>query len=298
MRRSSVDKAFGASLVAPAVLVLCATIVYPLARIVGMSFQDYSLLAPAERAWNDFANYRATLGDREFPRSFIRTIVYVAATVSVQFALGLAMALLFNRNGSSRAGKALRGAVFLPWTVPTLVSALLWMWLLQQQYGLVNYLLKSLGIISESVNWLGGKGRAMGSVVAASVWRQTPLMMVMLFAGLRTVPRELEEAAIVDGVGPLGRFLHVTLPCIMSVVKTVVLTAVIVNFQMFVLFYTMTVGGPGRDTTTLSVYTYETAFLQFDFGKGAAIGVFWLSFLVLFSVLYNRSLRGREAFAE
>ena len=131
-------------------------------------------------------------------------------------------------------------------------------------------------------------------VVISAVWKQMPLMMIMLLSGLQTVPEDLKEAAEIDGATGLQKFLCITVPCIMPVVKTVTLTSIVSNYQMFVLFYTMPGGGPVRATTTLPLYTYETAFSGFNLGKGAAIGVCWLVFLMIFSTIYNKVLSAKE----
>lgn len=119
-------------------------------------------------------------------------------------------------------------------------------------------------------------------------------MMIMLLSGLQTVPENLKEAAEMDGATGFQKFIAITIPCVMPVIKTVTLTSIVSNFQMFVLFFTMTGGGPVRATTTLPLYTYETAFSGFDLGKGAAIGVCWLVFLVVFSAVYNKVLSSKE----
>lgn len=278
---------FMIGLLTPAVLMLTVTILIPVAVVVGMSFFHYNLLDMGNIHWNNFANYRAL--DKEFLQTFGRTIIYVTGTVAAQFAVSLIAALLLD-------SKAVRGTVFfrsllfLPWTIPSLVVALVWMFLFQPQYGVINYL---FGLGNYSI--LGSPKTAMAGVIAAAVWKQMPLMMVMLLSGLKTVPEDLLEAAEVDGAVGWQKFIHITVPCVMSVVKTVTLTSIISNFQMFVLFFNMTGGGPVRATTTLPLYTYETAFSGFNLGKGAAIGVCWLVFLILFSTLYNKILSAKEA---
>ena len=121
-----------------------------------------------------------------------------------------------------------------------------------------------------------------------------PLSLFLAYGFVATIPREIDEAAVIDGAGKGQVFANITLPSIMSVIKTVTLTAIIGNFQMFTLFYNMTAGGPVRATTTLTVYTYETAFMSYDLGKGAAIGVVWMIFLIGFGTLYNRRLSRTE----
>lgn len=278
---------FMIGLLTPAVLMLTVTILIPVAVVIGMSFFHYNLLDMGNVHWNHFANYRAL--DKEFLETFGRTIIYVMGTVAVQFVIGLTAALLLDSR-AVRGTVFFRSLLFLPWTIPSLVVALVWMFLFQPQYGVVNYL---FGLGNYSI--LGSPKTAMVGVIAAAVWKQMPLMMVMLLSGLKTVPEDLLEAAQMDGAVGWQKFIYITIPCVMSVVKTVTLTSIISNFQMFVLFFNMTGGGPVRATTTLPLYTYETAFSGFNLGKGAAIGVCWLVFLILFSTLYNKILSAKEA---
>ena len=288
MTRKTKTFLFAMGLVIPAFIMLCLTIITPLINIIWMSFHDYSLLDIKHIKWNDFKNYVILFHEKEFWNSFLRTIFYVAVTVGVQFVLGMAVALLLNKKFPGR--NLMRGLIFLPWTIPTLIVAVIWMWIMQPQYGVLSYILRSLGIISENISWLSFPKTAMASVIVAAVWRQLPFMMVMLLAGLQTVPKDLVEAATIDGAGRCQVFRNITIPSIMSVIKTVTLTAIIGNFQMFTLFYNMTAGGPVRATTTLTVYTYETAFMSYNLGKGAAIGVVWMIFLLGFGTLYNLKL--------
>ena len=253
-----------------------------------MSFYHYNLLDMNNITWNNFANYRAVFKDAEFIRTFGRTLIYVCGTVVSQFFIGLGVALLLNSR-SLKGRKMFRSLLFLPWTIPSLVVAVTWMFIFQPQYGIVNYLL-NLGDYSV----LGSPKTAMVGVVISAVWKQMPLMMIMLLSGLQTVPEDLKEAAEIDGATGLQKFLCITVPCIMPVVKTVTLTSIVSNFQMFVLFFIMTGGGPVRATTTLPLYTYETAFSGFNLGKGAAIGVCWLVFLMIFSTIYNKVLSAKE----
>ena len=292
MTRKKKDLGFALLLVFPAFLMLCITIITPLINVIWMSLFDYSLLDIKNPVWNQFANYKTLFGDKVFWQSFGRTILYVSLTVCLQFVLGMGIALLLNKNFRGR--NVVRGLIFLPWTIPTLIVAVIWMWIFQPQFGVLNYIFRSLGLISQNMNWLTSTKTAMGSIIVAAVWRQLPFMMVMLLAGLQTVPNDLIEAARIDGAGKWQVFRNITIPSLMSVIKTVTLTSIIGNFQMFTLFYNMTAGGPVRATTTLTVYTYETAFVSYDLGKGAAIGVIWMVFLIGFGTIYNLKLGRAE----
>lgn len=275
-------------LLVPAVAMLTVTIIVPVVVVIGMSFYHYNLLDMNHIKWNQFANYKAVFTDIEFIRTFGRTLVYVCGTVCFQFFIGLSVALLLNAK-SLQGRKLFRSLLFLPWTIPSLVVAVTWMFIFQPQYGIVNFLFR-LGDYSV----LGNPKTAMLGVIISAVWKQMPLMMIMLLSGLQTVPEDLKEAAEIDGASGFQKFWCIIVPCIMPVIKTVTLTSIVSNFQMFVLFFTMTGGGPVRATTTLPLYTYDTAFSGFNLGKGAAIGVCWLVFLVIFSTVYNKVLSIKE----
>jgi multiple sugar transport system permease protein len=296
MKKNSKDKIFASSLILPAAVMLCLTIILPLVEVIRMSFYNYSLLNLNQAAWNNFKNYRILFTDPEFGKTFIRTLYYVSVTVILDLLAGFTLALLLNRAIKGR--NFLRGLLFLPWTFPTLVVAVVWLWIYQPQYGIFNYLLQTAHLITKNINWLGQMNTAMAAVIVAAVWKQTPLVMVMILAGLQTVSKDYEEAAMIDGATATQKFFKVTLPCIMGVVKAVSLISIITNFQMFVLFFTMTGGGPVRATTTLATYAYESAFMQFNLGKGAAVGVTWLVFLTMFTWVFNKILANKEAFAD
>jgi multiple sugar transport system permease protein len=289
------DRIFSVGLVVPALVLLSFTIIIPIIDVIRMSFLDYNLLRIKSVIWNNFENYREILSEAEFILTFLRTLYFVFTSVALEFVLGLVCALILHQG--MKGSNVFKGALFLPWTIPMLIVGVVWMWIYQPQYGILNYIVNNVfHITRENVNWAGQMNTAMPSVILATVWRTTPFMIVMISAGLQTVPTDLLEAAIIDGANPLQKFFRVTLPCIMSVVKTVTLTSIILHFQMFVLFYVITGGGPVKATTTLTVHIYETSFMGYDFGRGAAMGVLWLLFLIVFSVFYNRFLSKKEAF--
>ena len=179
---------FMVMLLVPALAMLTVTIIIPVFVVVGMSFFHYNLLDMSNIKWNNFSNYKAVFTDAEFIRTFGRTLVYVCGTVIAQFFIGLGVALLLN-SGSLRGRKVFRSLLFLPWTIPSLVVAVTWMFIFQPQYGIVNYL---LGLGDYSV--LGSPKTAMLGVIISAVWKQMPLMMIMLLSGLQTVPEDLKEA--------------------------------------------------------------------------------------------------------
>jgi len=173
----------------------------------------------------------------------------------------------------------------MPWVIPTAVTALLWMWLYQPDYGVLNYILKTLGL-KQSL-WLGSVDTALTSVMIVAIWKQMPFTTTMLIAGMQSISHDYYEASSIDGANKLQNYYYITIPFLKNVIKSTTLVSIIENFKMFPLFWIMTQGGPINATTTLAVLTYQTSFVSMDMGKGATIGVLWIIFLVVFSRLFN-----------
>nr|WP_235918002.1 sugar ABC transporter permease [Paenibacillus lutrae] len=200
--------------------------------------------------------------------------------------LGLVTALLLQSNIKFRT--FFRSVLLIPWAIPTLVAALVFMLIYQADYGLLNGLLLQSGLTGEKLNVLNDMKLALFGIMGVAVWRQTPLVAVMTLAGLQGIPHDRYEAAKIDGAGGTQTFFYITLPALKPVLANVTLLMIIANFQMFTLFYTMTGGGPAAATQSLAIFTYETAFQTYDLGKGSAIGVLWMLLLLLVSIPLNR----------
>ena len=178
-----------------------------------------------------------------------------------------------------------------PWVIPTVISALIWMWLFQPQYGLIKYLasLVTGGAVSNLAVLNNPKTALMGISVAA-LWKQVPLMTLLLLAGLQNVSEELLEAATVDGANRVQKFFHITLPSMKSVISIAVSMSIIENFKQFPLFWTMTGGGPDGATTTLAILSYREAFVSQDLGSGAAVTTVWMLLMIGVIFIYNKVL--------
>lgn len=285
LSRTQRNIAFATVLLLPVFVIMMLTIIAPLVSAIALSFSDYSLMDP-DRSWNQFRNYTELLGSSEFYHSFGITLTYVAAAVTIDLLLGLLTAVLLNRNIRMRS--FLRSLFMIPWAIPTIVTALIFLWIYQPDYGVLNYMMTRSGLMSENVSWLQSMDWALAAITVVAVFRQTPLVSVMLLAGLQNIPASLYEAARIDGASGWKMFLHVTLPLIKPVITSVTLIMIVNNFQMFTLFFTLTNGGPAGSTTSLAILTYETAFSRYELGKGSAIGVIWLILLFVFSVLFTR----------
>ncbi|MCS7463852.1 sugar ABC transporter permease [Paenibacillus doosanensis] len=285
LTRHQRDIWFAVILLLPAVLLLGLTIVSPLVKSVAMSFTDYSLLSPVSQ-WNHLDNYKQLLSSPDFYHSLKITLIYVACAVALDLLLGLTLALLLNRNIRFRG--FFRSIVMIPWAIPTIVTALIFLWIYQSDYGVLNYALVSAGVIESNVNWLQSVDYALTAIIVVAVFRQTPLVAVMILAGLQNISASLYEAAKIDGASGWRLFTHITLPLLKPVISSVTLIMIVNNFQMFTLFFTLTNGGPAGATSSLAILTYDTAFSKYEMGKGSAIGVIWLVMLFTFSLIFTR----------
>lgn len=280
------DLIFAYSLLLPAVAVFMLIIFFPIVKGIAASFCDYTILHIKDgMTWNNFANYKKVFSDGLLIQ-LKNTLVFVVATVSLEFFIGMALALLLN--GPIKGRNFLRSAFLIPWTMPTVVVAVLWAWLFQSQYGVVNFILSSLGLLEDAhMVWLQNTQTAMLTVVVACVWKQTPYMIVMFLSGLQSVRQDLLDAAQVDGANYWNRLIHVIIPSIKPVIITTLITATMSSFQQFSVIYNMTAGGPIDATTTLSIGAYNQAFTSYDLGAGSAIGVIWLVILGSVVTIFN-----------
>lgn len=289
------DEMFGFLLTVPTLVILLVVIAAPILKGVYMSFTTYGikeLSGKSDAVWNHFENYKALFSGGGISGNvvdyFVTTLKFVFWTVGIQFLLGLMLALLLN--SSIRYRGIFRGLFLIPWTIPSVVVALVWRLMLNGSYGIVNWMMHQIGLIqSASFDWLNSPNLALTAVVIAAVWRQLPYMMIMLLAGLQSVDGTLLEAARIDGSGYMQSLFYVILPSIRPVIFSSVWIAFMNNFQMYTIINLMTGGGPSEATYTLSIAAYEKAFTSYNFGQGAAIGVMWLVFLIAVTFLFNRA---------
>lgn len=276
------DAQFGVLLVLPALALFAAITIYPLFSSMYQGFFDKSLLWP-DQEFVGLENIRNVLDD-DFLPLLKTTLVFTIWATILPFVIGFAVALVLN---SSIRGKGLLRSLFLlPWLIPAVVVSFLWMWIFNANYGVLNGFLRELGLITQNINWLGDRDRAMAAVIVAKTWNTFPWMAVMLLAGLQTIPKELTEAAAIDGASRRQVFQRITLPLLRGITGTVMLLSFIWNFQHFETIYVMTTGGPAKATTTFSVAVYKTAFQKFDLGEAGAIGILWMVLLSVVVIAY------------
>jgi multiple sugar transport system permease protein len=281
-------------LLAPSLLLLGGLVVFPILYNLWLSLFDKHAFLPVQ-AFVGFKNYAYFASDAEFWASFRHGVVYAGATMALQLGVGVPAALLLNE--AFRGRTLLRGVVLFPYMIPTIVAVMLWKWLLNDSYGLVNHLLVTTGLTTTPVAWLGPDW-IMTSLVLTSVWQFFPFVVVTYLARLQTIPPELYEAARVDGASAWRRFLHVTLPQTAAVLFVIVLLRSIWMFTKFDTVWLMAgEGGVSRYIRTLPVYAYARSFTYLQAGMGAALAVIMFVMLLAATAVYFRAFRTEETMA-
>jgi multiple sugar transport system permease protein len=279
-------RATGLAFLAPVLLFLAAVIVVPLGHAFWTSLHRVRGL---NVSFVGLGNYARVLSDDAFWHSLRVSLAFTGTSVVLHLLLGLALALLLDELRVART--ALRIAFLTPWMVAPAVGATIWLWLLEPQFGVVNFLLRAAGIAGAPVAWLGEPGTALGAVIAVDVWRGVPFVMLLLLAGLQTIPADQYEAASIDGANAWARFRFVTWPNLRYLVVVASTLDVINTIRHYDIIGVMTAGGPAGGTEALPVLLYNTAFRANRFGEAAAIGVLLLILVLAFAVAYVKVAR-------
>lgn len=240
-------------------------------------------------AWN----YLQLWSDDRFWAACRTTLYFTGLSVTAELLLGFGLAILLDSltGGRDRSPRWAQVMVLLPWAVPTVVSAQIWAWLYQPEYGLLNYLLLQAGVIDARIDWLADPDWAIHAAVVMDVWKTTPFAALLLLAGLKSVPQELYAAARVDGAGAWQRFRRITLPLLMPIVVIVLVFRTMDAVRVFDAVFVLTGGGPGNTTETLSIYAYKTLFQTLQFGYGSALATAMFVIVAALSSLYVLLLR-------
>lgn len=292
--RTSRDLA-GVILVAPAILTLVALLAYPVLYNIWLGFhQKHALQQTA--TWVGLQNYVYFLvSDRQFWDSFWLGLVYAIVTVVAQLVMGVAAALLLNEDFKGRL--IVRGVALFPYMIPITLSVIIWRWIFNNQYGVANYMLVSAGITDKPPIWLGPEW-IFWTLIAVSVWTFFPFVLISILARLQTIPPELYDAAKVDGAGAVGRFLHITLPQIKTVLFIVILLRSVWMFTKFDIVWMwggQSYGGLGEHVRILPMYTYQRIFGLFQAGEGAALANIMFFILLFAAYFYFKYFRQEEA---
>ncbi|MFN6463538.1 MAG: carbohydrate ABC transporter permease [Nostoc sp. DedVER02] len=268
-------------LLTPALLLLLFVFAYPILRAFWLSVFTRNLGTELQPVFSGLDNYVRMAGDGRFWQSLWATTVFTTASVLSELLLGLLVALVLNQAFFGRG--IVRTIAILPWALPTALIGLAWSWIFNDQFGVVNDILRRLGLITTGINWLGDPTLAMGAAIFADVWKTTPFISILLLAGLQSISADLYEAYSVDGANPWQSFRNITLPLLLPQILIAVLFRFAQAFGIFDLIAVMTGGGPGGATEVVSLYIYSTVMRYLDFGYGAALVV--VTFLILIAAV-------------
>jgi multiple sugar transport system permease protein len=277
----------------PVLVVLGGTVLFPILKAMHMSLYNHVLIKPQEYRYVGLANYLRLLHDEVFWLSLRNSFVWVFGSVSFQFVGGFSAALLLHQSFRGRA--LVRTITLLPWIIPGVVVALIWEFIYQPNYGLLNDVLARAGWMGERVAWLANPALAMPAVIVTNIWRGVPFFAIMLLAGLQAIPPELYEAARVDGASVAQRFWRLTVPLLRPIIVVATATRIVWTFNYADLIFVMTSGGPANATQITSTYTLLQAYSNLDFGYAATLSVALLLIMLGFTALYLRVTRGLES---
>lgn len=278
-------------MLAPALILGGALILYPMYLAVDVSFRDIGMvtmdsLGDSSRTLD---NYAQLWTDPKIRDSVLLAVLYTVGSIVPAFILGLVTALLLNKRFPGR--RVLRTLVLLPWAVPTVLAAIAFLWLLDASYGVVNYLLTSVGLIDENIAWLASTDTALIAVIIPTVWKIYPFFTLILLAALQAVPGDLHEAAAVDGAGEFRQFTAITWPVIRPAAWLSLILQGLWTFREFDVIYPMTGGGPADSTNTLAIKVFNEAFNQFEMGFASALGILTMVIGAIAVMVFYRKLR-------
>ncbi len=291
--RLSYDDRSAAILVLPVLAVLLVVAAYPILYSFWVSLHDIVLTRPLRRPFVWFENYERMLGDARFHTAVLRTTLYTVVTVTVTTVLAVGVALFLNE--SFRGNRLLNTLLLLPWATPSIVNGLMWKWIYDPTYGLMNALLVKLGLIDSYRAWLGDPDLTLLLISNAAIWKQMPLAALLLLVTMKAIPDDLYRAAKVDGATVFQRFVHVTLPALRPGLMLVLVYETMISIRHFDLFLIMTQGGPGDASYTLSWLIYVETFRSLRFGTGAALSYLLAMLTFLLSWLFIRFLGERNS---
>ena len=290
MRRS--DKV-GYWFVVPAFLFMAMFMVYPVVynAILSMQHVDVMTLLSKEKEFVLFDNYVKIFKDKMFWNSLKNTFIFTIGSIAFQFGIGFFLAVLFNRE--SKGFKFMRAVMMVPYIMPATVSAILFKFIFNVSGGIANEALMALGMIKEPIEWLLTGKTAMISVIIGNIWCGIPFNMILLSSGLAGIPTELYESAILDGANIFQKFFYITVPQLRSSIEAILVLGFVYTFRCFEMIYVMTGGGPANGTELMTLLSYRSSFVEFNFSQGAAVAN--VLFLILFVVgLFYTKMLGRE----
>ena len=270
----------------PAFLYMLFFVGYPIVSNLILSLQNVTVrnLVRGSRDFIGFDNYIKLMHDPVFLRAMFNTLLFTVSCLVVQFVIGFALALLFQKDFSF--ARAVRGLLMIPWMIPMTVTALIFKFMFSTDVGIINYFLKSAGLITENIQWLTSPSTAMAAVITANIWIGIPFNTILISTGLTTIPLELYESAAIDGANGRQKFFKITIPLMRTTIESLLVLGFIYTFKVYDMVYVMTGGGPVNSTHLLSTYSYKLSFEMFQYSLGSSAANVLLVILLLVGVVY------------
>lgn len=290
--KSIVNKNSGVVFILPALLLVAAVMLFPLVYNIALSFFEKTIYN-AEWKFVGLAQYRELLMDKTFLEALKNTVIWTVFSVAFQFGIGFVCAMVLSQDRVKFRG-VWRCLIMLPWVLPSIIGSMVWKWMYHSDFGILNEILIRLGLIDEALPWTGSKELALISAIIVNVWKLFPLVLLYIEASMQSVPKSLEEAAVLDGADGWNVFKVVTWPHIAPTCKTVLLLLTIWTLNAFTFIYVLTGGGPGTSSQVLSMFINKEAFTNFDFGSAATASCILFIFIALFATIYIRTSMGGE----
>ena len=273
-------------MLAPALLFLAVMIAYPLGKVIHDAFSQVNLIKPNVSGFAGLDNFKTILNDEHFWNDAKNTVIWTVCSVAGEYIVGMLAAVLLNQKFKGRA--IFRTCVFNPWLVPIIVAGMTWDWMLNTDFGIVNYLLTHLHIVQAPINFLGDARFAMATVIFVNIWRSFPYYTISFLAAMQSIPGDLSEAAAIDGAGMFTRFFRITLPQLKSVSLVIVFIHVIWTAINFDFIWVMTEGGPNYATETLPIMIYRYSMKKFNVGAASALSTMMFTVMTILFVFYYR----------
>ncbi|MEW8978823.1 MAG: sugar ABC transporter permease [Symbiobacterium sp.] len=278
-------------LMSPVLIYLLAVMLVPFGWAVYVSLTDKMVGAPA--TFIGLGNYVELFRDKYFWRAVVNTLIFTGVAVVLKVVFGMVMALVLNEELPLR--NLFRVLLFLPWTMPTVVSVFSWQWMYSDVGGVLNFLLTRTGLLDQPVGWLSTPRLAMLSVILVNVWRGTPFLGIAILAGMQAIPKDIYEAAQVDGANAIYKFFRITLPLVRDVTVLAAVITTIWTLNDFEIIWLLTRGGPANATQVFSTYSYTIGFLNMNLGKAIAISVISLPPLIwLINIVTKKTLAANQ----
>jgi len=285
------DTRVAAALLLPALLCVVGLIGYPMYLVVSMSFREglgINFMNPSSSRFG-LKNYCAVLSDPATWHSTMITLIYTAGSILPAFMIGLGLAVLLNQHFPGR--RVMRGLAMLPWAVPSVLTSIAFLWLLDASYGVVNYLLRLSGLVTHDIAWFSASQTALLAVTLPTIWKSFPFFTLTFLAAMQGIPAELYEAAKIDRANRWERFRYITWPGVRGPAVLALVLNSLWAFREFDIIFVTTGGGPARATETLGIRAYLDAFSYFKVGEAAVLGMLMLALALIFVLLARRPLK-------